>query len=59
MPPGKHSCHGHRRAPGSGIAREDLFITTKLWLTDTGYEKTKKGFDRSMKLLCLDVLASI
>ncbi|WP_044236415.1 aldo/keto reductase [Chondromyces apiculatus] len=40
----------------SGIAREDLFITTKLWLTDTGYEKTKKAFDRSMKLLGLDVL---
>jgi 2,5-diketo-D-gluconate reductase A len=40
----------------SGIAREDLFITTKLWLTDTGYEKTKKAFDRSMKSLGLDVL---
>lgn len=40
----------------SGIAREDLFITTKLWLTDTGYEKTKKAFDRSLKLLGLDVL---
>jgi diketogulonate reductase-like aldo/keto reductase len=40
----------------SGIAREDLFITTKLWMTDTGYEKTKKAFDRSMKLLGLDVL---
>jgi 2,5-diketo-D-gluconate reductase A len=38
------------------IAREDLFITTKLWLTDGGYEKTKKAFDRSMKLLRLDVL---
>jgi 2,5-diketo-D-gluconate reductase A len=41
---------------GSGIAREDLFITTKLWLTDTGYEKTKQAFDRSLKLLGLDVL---
>lgn len=40
----------------SGIAREDLFITTKLWATDTGYDKTKKAFDRSMKLLGLDVL---
>ncbi len=40
----------------SSIARENLFITTKLWLTDTGYEKTKKAFDRSMKLLGLDVL---
>ena len=40
----------------SGIAREDLFITTKLWVADAGYEKTKKAFDRSMKLLGLDVL---
>lgn len=30
----------------SGIARDDLFITTKLWVADTGYEKTKKAFDR-------------
>ncbi len=40
----------------SGLAREDLFITTKLWVADTGYEKTKKAFDRSMRLLGLDVL---
>jgi 2,5-diketo-D-gluconate reductase A len=40
----------------SGLAREDLFITTKLWVADTGYEKTKKALDRSMRLLGLDVL---
>jgi len=40
----------------SGVAREELFITTKLWVSDTGYEKTKQAFDRSMKLLGLDVL---
>ena len=40
----------------SGIARENLFITTKLWVADAGYEKTKKAFDRSMKLLGLEVL---
>jgi 2,5-diketo-D-gluconate reductase A len=40
----------------SGIPREDLFITTKLWIADAGYEKTKKAFDRSMKLLGLDIL---
>jgi 2,5-diketo-D-gluconate reductase A len=40
----------------SGIAREELFITTKLWVTDTGYEKTKTAFERSMKLLSLDVV---
>jgi 2,5-diketo-D-gluconate reductase A len=40
----------------SGIARGELFITTKLWVSDTGYERTRKAFDRSMKLLGLDVL---
>ncbi|KFE58452.1 oxidoreductase, aldo/keto reductase family protein [Hyalangium minutum] len=40
----------------SGLARDELFITTKLWVSDTGYEKTKQAFDRSMKLLGLDVL---
>jgi len=40
----------------SGLARDELFITTKLWVSDTGYEKTKRAFDRSMKLLGLDVL---
>jgi 2,5-diketo-D-gluconate reductase A len=25
---------------GSGVPREDLFITTKLWVQDTGFEKT-------------------
>ena len=27
----------------SGVERHDLFITTKLWVQDTGYEKTKKS----------------
>ena len=40
----------------SGLARDDLFVTTKLWISDTGYENTKVAFDRSMKLLGLDVL---
>src|SRR5881398_443365 len=40
----------------SGVAREELFVTTKLWIADTGYEKTKAAFDRSMKRLQLDVL---
>lgn len=37
-----------------GISREDLFITTKLWITDTSYEKAKEGFYRSLKRLGLD-----
>lgn len=32
-----------------GIPREDLFITTKLWITDTSYEGAKRGFEKSMK----------
>ena len=40
----------------SGINRKELFITTKLWHTDSGYEKTKKGFENSMEKLQLDYL---
>ena len=40
----------------SGLARDELFITTKSRVSDTGYDKTKQAFDRSMKLLGLDVL---
>jgi diketogulonate reductase-like aldo/keto reductase len=40
----------------SGVRREELFVTTKLWIADTGYEKTKAAFDRSMKRLGLDYL---
>jgi 2,5-diketo-D-gluconate reductase A len=40
----------------SGIAREELFITTKLWVQDTGYEKTKAAFYKSMERLQLDYL---
>ena len=40
----------------SGAPRDHLFITTKLWIADTGYEKTKQAFQRSMKRLQLDYL---
>lgn len=40
----------------SGIPREELFITTKLWIQDYGYENTKKAFETSMKKLGLDYL---
>src|SRR4029079_9185072 len=40
----------------SGVPRNELFVTTKLWIADTGYEKTKKAFDRSMQRLQLDYL---
>jgi diketogulonate reductase-like aldo/keto reductase len=41
---------------GSGVAREELFITTKLWIQDAGYENTKKAFEKSLKRLQLDYL---
>lgn len=40
----------------SGILREELFITTKLWVQDAGYENTLKAFERSLKKLQLDYL---
>ncbi len=39
-----------------GIAREDLFITTKLWITDVSYEGAKQAFERSLNLLQTDYL---
>ncbi len=40
----------------SNIPREDLFITTKLWVSDAGYENTLKAFEKSLELLQLDYL---
>lgn len=38
----------------SGVNREELFITTKLWVTDTNYESAKGALERSLKRLGLD-----
>lgn len=35
----------------SGIPREELFITTKLWIQDANYESTKKAFQKSLNRL--------
>src|SRR4051794_38746384 len=40
----------------SGVPREDLFITTKLWIQDAGYESAKKAFKKSLRKLGLDYL---
>jgi diketogulonate reductase-like aldo/keto reductase len=40
----------------SGVPREELFITTKLWLQDAGFESTKKAFEKSLKKLQSDYL---
>ncbi|SHN29973.1 aldo/keto reductase [Gracilibacillus kekensis] len=40
----------------SGIPREELFITTKLWVQDAGYESAKLAFTKSLQKLKLDYL---
>lgn len=40
----------------SGVAREDLFITTKLWISDAGYDSARLAFERSMQRLQLKYL---
>lgn len=40
----------------SGMPREELFITIKLWVQDAGYESTKEAFTKSLKKLQLDYL---
>ncbi len=40
----------------SGVPREEMFITTKLWVQDAGYESTKKAFEKSLVRLQLDYL---
>jgi diketogulonate reductase-like aldo/keto reductase len=43
-----------RAIKDSGVPREELFITTKLWNSDQGYESTLKAFETSLKNLGLD-----
>lgn len=40
----------------SDVPREELFITTKLWVQDAGYESTKEAFAKSLERLQLDYL---
>ena len=53
--------YGNEEAVGggikkSGINREELFVTSKLWVDDSGYEKAKKAFQTSLDKLGLDYL---
>ena len=45
-----------RAIAASGIAREDLFVTTKVWVQDAGEDPTKEAFDASVQRLGLDYL---
>lgn len=40
----------------SDVPREDVFVTTKLWIQDAGYESTKEAFERSLERLGLEYL---
>lgn len=40
----------------SGIKREELFVTSKVWVSDSGYENTKKAFDITLQKLGLEYL---
>lgn len=53
--------YGNEEAVGnaikkSGVLREELFITTKVWVTNYGYEKTKASVEESLKKMQLDYL---
>ena len=53
--------YGNEEAVGnairrSGVPRDELFVTTKLWIQDAGYDSTRRAFDRSMQRLQLDTL---
>jgi 2,5-diketo-D-gluconate reductase A len=53
--------YGNEEAVGkaikrSGVPREDLFITTKLWIQDAGDERTRPAFERSLQRLQLEYL---
>ena len=55
------AAYGNEEAVGraikqSNVKRDELFITTKLWITETNYELAKKGFERSLEKLGLDYL---
>src|SRR5919202_314870 len=55
------SASGNEEAVGraikrSDVAREEIFVTTKLWVSDAGYENAKRAFERSLKRLQLDYL---
>ena len=40
----------------SGVDRKDLFVTTKLWVQDAGFERTRAAIDKSLRRLQLDYL---
>ena len=55
------ACYGNEAAVGSAIAksgidRKDIFLVSKVWIQDAGYEKTKKSFFKTLENLKTDYL---
>lgn len=55
------AAYGNERAVGqairdSGLTRDDVFIETKIWITDYGYDKTLHAFEKSAGKLGVDVI---
>ncbi len=55
------ACYGNERAVGtaikkSGIPRNDIFISSKVWIQDAGYKATKKSFEKTLRNLQTDYL---
>ena len=55
------AAYGNEEAVGNairrtGVSREALFVTTKLWVQDAGYERARQAFERSLQRLQLDYL---
>lgn len=55
------ACYGNERAVGtavynSGIPRKDIFLVSKVWIQDAGYEQTKSSFYKTLKNLQTDYL---
>lgn len=55
------ACYGNERAVGaalakSGVPREDVFVTSKVWIQDAGYERTRASFEKTLANLGIDYL---
>lgn len=55
------ACYGNERAVGravkeSGLHRKDVYLVSKVWIQDAGYEKTKASFAKSLENLGTDYL---
>ena len=55
------ACYGNEKAVGeaireSGFDRKELFLTSKVWIQDAGYEKTMRSFEKTLENLQMDYL---